>query len=124
MLDDLTKTFFDTFGIESKMGCTAYEELGEAKADLICNDYCPECDYFKEVYPQISDKQYLELICVFNKELIKRFDVKGSDLESLKSNILSKCIKDYTFYSNTLCETYNREAKNFKHQVQAIFKGE
>ena len=72
-------------------------------------------------YPQITDRHYLELICVSNKELIRRFDISGSDLESIKKNILSQCMKDYTFYSNTLCETYNRLGENFKHQVQAIF---
>ena len=93
----------------------------EGKCGIKCPCEC--CDKSEEVYcyPQITDRQYLELMYVSNKELIRRFDISGSDLESIKKNILSQCMKDYTFYSNTLCETYNRLGENFKHQVQQLF---
>ena len=141
MTTKLEKQFFDTFGIEPKKiylcphcktklsGCTW---VGDEQR-FECLYSWGEHPYYmgKEVeekaiidyeYPQITDKHYLELICISNKELIKRFDIRGSGLESLKSNILSKCIKDYTFYSNTLCKTCNRLAESFKHQVQQLFK--
>ena len=108
MTTELEKQFFQYFGIEPKK-VTIWNAL--------------PC-YMSEEYPQITDRHYLELICISNKELIRRFDISGSDLVSIKKNILSQCIKDYTFYSNTLCETYNRLGENFKHQVQAMFEGE
>ena len=139
MTTELEKQFFETFKISKRKICN-HHNCKCPLFDASCiKSACPKqkvlqeiptgygtknCSLIVEEYPQITDRQYLELICVSNKELIKRFDVSGSDLESIKSNILSKCIKDYNFYSNTLCETYNRLAENFKHQVQAIFEGE
>ena len=138
MTTELEKQFFSTFGIKKRLisPCKHLVQNMYCDEDDICRDTYfnpfPNCvgyadcreDYKRkdERYPTITDRHYLELICVSSKELIKRFDISGSDLESIKKNILSQCIKDYTFYSNTLCETYNRLGENFKHQVQAIFK--
>lgn len=111
-MTDIEKQFFSVFGVKSKMGCTAYEELGEAKADLICNDYCPECDYFKEVYPQITDSILLELICILTAwHLDERepYEVTGYNKERLKRQVLEDCIQ---------------HKEKFRNKVQALFMEE
>lgn len=119
MTTELEKQFFSVFGIKSKMGCTAYEELGEAKADLICNDDCPECDYFKEVYPQITDKEYLELICIISNycqtKLQCDYQLYSVNIDELRKEVLRDCME-------YCCKPIDIEY--IKHQVQAIFEGE
>lgn len=112
-MSELEEQFFDTFGIKSKMGCAAYKELGEAKADLICNDYCPECDYLKEVYPQITDRMLLELICLNGTYL---WGIQPSTVNELKNVSLEKYIE----HANLMAD--ENEKQEFIHQVQALFK--
>lgn len=115
MTTELEKQFFDTFGIKSGMGCTAYEEIGEAKADLICNDYCPECNYFKEVYPQITDKEYIELYCIlcdiFNLFDVHRYPVITFRAKDFKENILKELIQANNYYKQ----------EYIKSQIQKLF---
>ena len=115
MTTELEKQFFDTFGIKSEMGCTAYRELEEAKADLICTDYCPECSYFENVYPQITDKRYIELYCVlcdvFNLFDVHRYPVITFRVKDFKENVLKELI-----WAN---KCYKQEY--IKNQIQKIF---
>ena len=67
MINKLEKQFFQRFGIEPKKGCTAYDKFTEEEADVICNDKCAECTYFDDVYPQITDRILLNLICIANE---------------------------------------------------------
>jgi hypothetical protein len=68
-------------------------------------------------YPQITDKQYLELICILND--YTGIDVRAIKIEELKEELLKHCIEliEYELYIDD-------DINNFKHQVQAIFEGE
>ena len=124
MTDELTKTFFDTFGIEPKhifRGC----KFGAKYYAEICDETtCNGCDeeIRKTEYPTITDRILLELICIKNKELISIVQVKGNNLEELKSYILQTCIKGYKQYSNSSLSEYRELADNFKHQVLTLFE--
>ena len=111
MTTDLEKTFFDTFEIESKKGCTAYDKLEEHEADVICNDECSECLYFDDVYPCITDRILLELICIISSNPISvLFEPMLSgikEVELLKNSILLTCIA-------------NEDV--IKHQVRTLFE--
>lgn len=65
------------------------------------------------VYPQITDRILLELICILSKSQISiSFDtlmLGASDVEKLKGYILLACMGF---------------AKDIKHQVQALFEEE
>lgn len=133
MTTELEKQFFDTFRIEPKKiylcprcktklsGCTW---VGD-KQRFECLYSWGEHPYYmgKEVeekaiigyeYPQISDKHYLELICVLNQ---KAPVCKSVSL--LKETILKQLIRlvsdDYLWITDGAKEEYN-------HQVQAIFE--
>lgn len=97
MNNDLTKTFFDTFGIEPKQTCG---RMG------VCNNYvnyndCNGCNSYK--YPQITDRILLELICILNPYSYP----SGENIQHLKEGVLKWCIK----FKNDI-----------KQQVQALFK--
>ena len=113
MTTELEKQFFDTFGIKSEMGCTAYEELVETTADLICNDYCTECDYFKEVYPQITNKRYIELYCilcdVFNLFDAHRYPVITFRVKDFKENVLKELIQADKYYKHEYIKSQIRK---------------
>ena len=115
MTTELEKEFFETFNIKSEMGCTAYEKLSESKADSICTDYCPECKYFEDVYPKITDRHYLELYCTlcdaFNILRIDRHPAFTFRVKDFKECILKDLIMVNTFY----------KSEYVKHQVQQLF---
>ena len=113
MPTDLEKQFFDTFGIEpygKYYNCTLNLE-GSCKPEKSC---CI-CEYSEEVYfyPQITDKRYLELICVLTKSKAMLPIICSENTQDLKDEILWDLIKAYTQFK-----------KEIKHQVQAIFEGE
>ena len=97
MTTELEKQFFDTFGIEPKK-VTIWNSLP-----------CYAC----EEYPQITDKHYLELICLLNKLIDEKYNEYETfisfDYKNLKEEILRECL-------------IHRE--ELKHQVQAIFEVE
>jgi hypothetical protein len=89
MTTELEKQFFDTFGIKEK-------EL----------EYPDNFTY----YPEITDKHYLELICVLGYfETVHN----PNNCEELKKYILD-------YYLNL----DNSEIRELKYQVQAIFEGD
>ena len=122
MTTEAEKDFFETFNIKSEMGCTAYEKLSESKADLICTDYCPECKYFEDVYPKITDRHFLELICIIadNMSYFKITGVKDKKLpcSELKEGILYLLINTQNENVGLLTTT---EKEDIKHQVQQLF---
>ena len=134
MITDLEKKFFKVFDIKPKYQdtCTveekywANEELAneygtfDRYMDIKCGNQenCTtecSCAYQKEIYPQITDRQYLELICIdfANNPYKARGYVKN--IEELKNYILEQFIHEF---ENDLY--WNKES--VKHQVQAIFK--
>ena len=73
MTTEIEKTFFETFGIKPKKGCTAYDKFTEEEADTICNDKCAECLYLDDVYPKITDRILLELMELLMKQQATEF---------------------------------------------------
>lgn len=130
MTTELEKQFFDTFGIEPKFQdtCTVEEKYWDNEElaneygtfDQYMNAKCGNqencslecsCAYQKEIYPQISDKQYLELICVLNENttLDETYYQGASTVKELKKLVLKDLIK-------------TKENFDTKHQVQTIFE--
>lgn len=110
-MTDLEKQFFDTFGIEPRYedACTVEdkywnnEELANEYGtfDQYMNCKCGNqencttecsCAYQREVYPAISDRILLELICVV-LNTFQTFEVyRIMDINSLKEKILKLLI--------------------------------
>ena len=135
MTSELEKTFFDMFGIEPKYedACTVEdkywnnEELANEYGtfDQYMNCKCGNqencttecsCAYQRDVYPQITDRILLELICIHNTYIETNF--YSLDYESLKKEILKDLINEQEL----------RELKNdyvpddMKHQVYTLFE--
>lgn len=110
MTNELEKKFFDTFGIEPKKGCTAYDKFTEEEADAICNDKCAECSYLDDVYPQITDRILLKLLVIMTRytDIIEGFD----SVQELKEFVLKDLM-----YSLT-----QQECDIVKQQVRKLFK--
>ncbi|MBR5304901.1 MAG: hypothetical protein IKU37_08775 [Candidatus Gastranaerophilales bacterium] len=129
MTTELEKRFFQTFDIKPKYQdtCTveekywANEELAneygtfDRYMDIKCGNQenCTtecSCAYQKEIYPQITDRHCLELICLYNRH-DNLFISSASEIENLKIHILS-----------SLVSAFEREnTDELKNQVQAIF---
>ena len=126
MTTDLEKKFFKVFDIKPKYQdtCTveekywANEELAneygtfDRYMDIKCGNQenCTtecSCAYQKEIYPRITDRNYLELICLYTKE-IRSFTCYTSNLKMLKEEVLKEFISEKDGF--------------IKHQVQAIFE--
>ena len=129
MTTELEKQFFDTFGIECNIhfhqqfngaqvprGLEFYKEREKLEKEGIIKIWHkmlnprPEndCIYWGEYhYPQVTDRQYLELILIYSR--ISNLMICYDTVESFKEAIL---------------EDFIENSENYKHQVQAIFKGE
>ena len=113
MTTELEKQFFDTFGIETKEKSYCWTTYCTRKPSIKFSD-CEICRNCKNsrfyTVPEITDKQYLELICILGYfEII----YKPDNCEELKKYILK-------YYLNL----DDSEIRELKHQVQAIFEGE
>lgn len=104
-MSEIEKEFFDTFGVEAKYKCT--------KDGNCYFQECSKCDWYIHTYPQITDRRLLELICILNKHYSEHYQIAsmivGKNIEEVKKSILNDCIEQ-------------SKHKDFKHQVQAIFK--
>ena len=107
MTTELEKQFFDTFGIYLREARICRNVNNCSKKYELCNDDCKHWQAIRKEYPQITDRQYLELICLVNERRI----LPNCNVNELKEYILKE-----------LCTMIISES--FKHQVQAIFKGE
>lgn len=145
MTTELEKQFFDTFGIECNIhfyqqfngaqvprGLEFYKEREKLEKEGIIKIWHkmlnprPEndCIYWGEYhYPQITDKHYLELICVYNNfqndtaSFFIPFDYKN-----IKNNILTFLVKEINKkYKNRY---FCNDVDKLKHQVQVIFERE
>lgn len=110
MTTDLEKQFFGTFGVEPKKQCYYWDcpySTGNIVNDTAMNERdCNSCkNPNKEIYPQITDRILLELICI-----IGSIYIYTQNRETLKEHILVQCM-------NT--QMHDRD---IKHQVQALFK--
>lgn len=126
MTNELEKHFFQYFGIEPRYedACTVEdkywnnEELANEYGtfDQYMNFKCGNqedcttecsCAYQREVYPAISDRILLELICIAHTSPVITF--VSRDVKSLKEEVLM-----------VLCNWINN--RNIKQQVRTLFK--
>ena len=130
MISELEKQFFDTFGIEPKETITCIIEedwlndyhlkiwypISEwmknnapCKGEKECSNKC-NCYQVKNKYPQITDRHYLELICILNKNvsIMDRLYRNEMTIECLKTMVLHDLIRA-------------RNVFDVKHQVQQMF---
>ena len=130
MTTELEKQFFETFNIPKIFKTTInigdldtnYEEIQaptlkelyeEARFDFetpIYFSWFKRSKRWSEEYPEITDRQYLELICLYvsTNDFFKCF--ADTEKISFRNQILEKYIANKRFFD--------------KHQVQAIFEGE
>lgn len=132
MTNELEKQFFDTFGIEPKYedACTvedkywANEELANEYGtfDQYMNCKCGNqencttecsCAYQKEIYPEITDRILLELICLNN---IYLWEVHTNTVDELKNVLLNKYIEHVNLMAD------ENEKQEYINQVQSLFK--
>ena len=113
MTDELTKTFFDTFGIEPKcvkrtlkLAMPAYNE-NDLPKDL--RQFISSQARVYRVYPQITDRILLELICILTKFYGELVLEQSTGINDLKEQVLNIFIR--TSYKD-----------NFKHRVRTLFK--
>ena len=113
MTTEIEKQFFDVFGIEPEEEKFCLWECKEPSLEHVPCD--KECKYQRHniYYPEITDRHYLELICVLTKSKAMLPIICSENSQDLKDEILWNLIKTYTQFK-----------KEIKHQVQAIFEGE
>lgn len=111
MTTELEKKFFETFGIEPKL---------EEYDVILClkSDTKPMRETRRyEFYPQITDRQLLDLYCIcckaFNLLNINSSVAFEFDVENLKNEILKRLIWVDDAYKN----------KYIRGKVQELFKG-
>lgn len=104
MTTDLEKQFFDTFGIKPRIYVTSA---------------CGKSEYkLPSLYPEITDRILLELICITNMFLEEGYWSKN--MADLKEEILKRCL----LAVNTTDYGISGFEDVVKHQVQALFKEE
>jgi len=110
MITNLEKQFFETFDIETKEKSYCWTTYCSRKPSINFSD-CEICRNCKNgrfyTVPEITDRHYLQLLCWVNERRI----LPSGNVEDLKKYILNElCVMTVT--------------DKFKHQVQALFKGE
>lgn len=115
MTSELEKTFFDTFGIEKILPCATCYYWYDNK-DRCYWDYKndTECKAPK-VYPQITDRILLELICLNN---IYLWETHASTVNELKNVLLNKYIEHVNLMAD------ENEKQEYINQVRALFEEE
>ena len=119
MTDELTKTFFATFGIEPEYKTCIFKYCPYKK------EYdCENCDDRIWHYPEITDHILLELILI-NMHYEDLFG-HPTNIQELKDNTLKQLIETYNKFST--CVTYDgeyqRTARKIKHQISILFEEE
>lgn len=111
-MGEIERQFFETFEIKPKKQCYYWDcpySTGEIEKDIPVNERdCANCtNPDKEVYPQITDRILLELICIANHESVY-IDFEGTDVETLKNSLLG----NFIYFKRIIP----------KRQVQALFE--
>lgn len=104
-MSEIEKQFFETFGIKPDI-TSCYHRC---KKDLNCR----ECNEAKVIYPQITDRILLELICLNN---IYLWETHTSTVNELKNVLLNKYIE----YVNLMAD--ENEKQEYINQVQSLFE--
>lgn len=98
MTTELEKQFFETFGIGQIFD-----------------------PYYGYIYPQITDRILLELICIlteWRQFCARYYIINAINIDILKNCILKDCLYMLNWYEDNKCD------KGIKHRVQELFKGE
>lgn len=128
----IEEEFFKTFGIEPKYQdtCTVEEKYWSNKElaneygtfDMYMNAKCGNqencttecsCAYQKEIYPPITDKILLELICILSGNIT--LEIKVKNIKELKEGILKHAI-ERTYYP--------LDKEKYKTKVRKLFESE
>ena len=109
MTNELEKTFFDTFEVETKYKCT--------KDGNCYFQECSKCDWYTRTYPQITDSILLELICIHNQYL-HPFSIYSEKKEFLKNDILECMINILNYFYEHEMGEYSK----LKRQVRKLFE--
>ena len=117
MTNKLEKTFFDTFGIEPK--CVkqtlklAMPEYNENDLPKNLRQFISSQARVYRVYPQITDRILLELICLNN---IYLWETHASTVNELKNVLLNKYIEHVNLMAD------ENEKREYINQVRALFE--
>ena len=105
MTNELEKQFFDTFGIEPKIRFHCANSQPCAHTGF----HCKSCTYHSKdvIYPQITDRILLELICIAHTSPVITFCSRN--VVNLKNEVL-----------NVLCNYI--DSRDIKHQVRTLFE--
>ena len=125
MTNELERTFFDTFEIEPKsvkrtlkLAMQGYDE-SDLPEDL--KQFISSQAQVYNVYPQITDRILLELICIINQMDLYFYDelyyFMAFNYKDLKEEVISKCKR--LADKNALSEV---TGEHIKHQVCALFE--
>ena len=118
MTNELEKKFFNEFEIKPKKGCTAYYKFKEEEADVICNDKCAECTYLDDVYPKITDRILLNLICIANE--YENYS-ETTNIENIQARTLRILLRAEKFYDKNHYGS-DRQYKKLVKRVRTLFK--
>lgn len=129
MSEELTKTFFDTFGIEPYCKYLLVDLTTKRNNEKLM-DKTNFIDFVKtgkdylllkviKYYPRITDRILLELICILSEwrvYLHSEYTIKSHNINSLKEDVLNDFLSMHNWYKIKKCD------KDIKHQVQELFK--
>ena len=114
MTTEIEKQFFEAFGIKP-LYLVPKLASAEWSKDYEKPTYKDLSETTTPIYPEITDRILLELMCIFNqaqKRVYSSIDILESDIDSLKNSVLK--------WSIWLNKAYKKGY--FKQQVQALFK--
>ena len=122
MINELEKTFFDTFGIEPK--CVkrtlklAMPEYNENDLPKDLRQFISSQAQVYHVYPQITDRILLELICIANK--YENYP-ETTNIKNIKERTLRILLRAEKFYDKNHYGS-DRQYKKLIKQVRTLFK--
>ncbi len=117
MTTELEKQFFDTFEIKPEKRCGSpilkiYNSFACIKTE---GGNCDDCVYQKEFYPQITVHHYLTLILIYSQ--IRNLPICYGAVERFDDDAVER-------FKEAILEGFIENSKDYKHQVQELFKGE
>lgn len=117
-MNDVEQEFYKAFGIEPYISCNTGFIAHYKGRSYVCDaKTCKKCKSNKKVYPEITDRRLLNMICINSYFCGVNFHnlwVKNPD--ELKAIVLDEIIRWY--------KEQKHGHKECKHQIQQLFKEE
>lgn len=93
MTTELEQEFFKLFGIEPYISCNTGFIAHYKGRSYVCDaKTCKKCKSNKKVYPEITDRKLLEMICIYNSTYTNGYTnyslLNERNVEKLKEQIL------------------------------------